>query len=69
MTPNWQPIATAPRDGRKVMLAIASDPDAIETGVWAADAGRWEIARTAHGPLFLAVEPTHWADLVERPSA
>lgn len=72
--PTWQPIATAPKDGREVLLLVkvrAGIPGKCLVGHWqpgghcvedhpAIDAG-WYFWT---GRMFdLAAEPTHWAEL------
>lgn len=56
----WQPIATAPLDGTRVLLASIQDRPFAGTGNWVARQRMWTWAY----PL---LEPTHWAPLPAAP--
>ena len=60
----WQPIATAPKDGRNIWLTNACN---IRIGFW--DGNRWvDLARAeARGPRDLLFEPTHWQPVPKPP--
>lgn len=58
----WQPIDTAPKDG-KPFLAFARGADGLEywgVALWAEDLSRWWWQ-------FVAVRPTHWMPLPGAP--
>ena len=66
MTGEWQPEATAPRDGRRLLLYVP--PYGAMTGHfdhtnWAG--GRW----ICHATLNKEAKPTHWMSLPAPPSA
>jgi hypothetical protein len=54
---DWQPIATAPKDGTEVLLhGRHNDGEAwYEVGFWGKHSQSWTVA-----PL----DPTHWMELV-----
>lgn len=56
----WQPIATAPRDGTRVLLATLQDKTIAGAGNWVERHKIWLWPY----PL---VEPTHWAPLPAAP--
>jgi hypothetical protein len=56
----WQPIETAPRNGRDVLLYLAG-PKRLFVGCWDADYSEWTIAN------FVAF-PTHWRPLPAPPA-
>lgn len=55
----WQPIATAPKDGTSVLLWSRNGYD---VAVWSGRIGEWTT-----GQLFYAPEPTHWMPLPSPP--
>jgi hypothetical protein len=72
---NWQPIETAPRDGRRVLLCYPSG---------AVECGRWNDDRYARKPrpfwegdqrrlfgvgVYRAASPKHWMPIPEPPEA
>jgi hypothetical protein len=66
----WQPIATAPRDGRAILVyipgsvghAVRQDVIAVYWSGWSG--GRWE---TAWSGAKLMARPTHWMPLPDPP--
>lgn len=68
VTPRWAPIASAPRDGRAVLLYLPRRPAqwAVVIGAWASGQGGWQ----AMGSLALltgAEAPSHWMPLPAPP--
>lgn len=63
----WQPIETAPKDGRDVLLYDAEPPitkhNRIYIGCWFEPANDW-IIDEANG---IVLRPTHWHELPEPP--
>lgn len=57
----WQPIATAPRDGTSVLIAVDG---LVHLGRWFGGA-KWQIADRA----FDARSPTHWLPLPAPPAS
>ena len=69
---DWQPIETAPRDGRTVLLAEPVDGKVFTTpGHWLEDyGGWWEHGSHPTDYVDLPVEnPTHWMPLPPPPEA
>jgi hypothetical protein len=71
---NWQPIETAPKDGRVVILGYRSDDDGIAfPGFYMCDPEQNHWGET--GWFYLdenvltgrTCEPTHWMELPEPP--
>ena len=65
---SWQPIATAPRDGTRVLLFGASGAHAC--AAWVEIVGNvsgWEIGNTDDLCHFLGEIATHWMPLPEPP--
>lgn len=67
----WQPIDTAPRDGRAILIAEEGDADGRCTRLWAAVV-YWETAMNDwcgyySGTHPLDVSPTLWAELPPLP--
>lgn len=69
----WQPIETAPKDGRHVLLAVADDPPAYVCEAYfdpdGGPEGGWYMANTHwtdayDGRLW---NPTHWQPLPAPP--
>lgn len=59
----WQPIATAPKDGRVLTFGdVGADDPAFEVAELGAD-GRWWVADFDY-----TVSPTHWRPLPEPPT-
>jgi hypothetical protein len=67
MTSEWQPIETAPRDGRRVLLFVP--PYGPSTGHYRDDHNWGESASSwfAHSVLNKEAEPTHWQPLPSPP--
>jgi len=74
---NWQPIGSAPMDGRRILLLYQSPYASCVVGEWNTDrfakkpapywsSDREHITGTRHAR---AVGPTHWMPLPELPSA
>lgn len=72
----WQPIETAPKDGKPIRVKYAWDNDSTEDGVYFAETRQCVLGARAgeRGPGFvsveagyLPVEPTHWQPLPEPP--
>jgi len=66
MSNDWQPIETAPKDGRNIILGCAIYVDA---GYW--DEGGWALYPDDSNPpdycMRFRPEPTHWMPLPEPP--
>jgi hypothetical protein len=62
---DWQPIETAPKDGRFIWLG---DSSGLRIGFWARE--RWaDMARAEEGgPRDLTFAPTHWQPLPKPPA-
>ena len=64
----WEPIATAPKDGRNILLADfeISDGEAMASGGWDRKNAQWWswAGQTASGPV---IRPTHWMPLPAPP--
>jgi hypothetical protein len=64
----WQPIDTAPRDGRTIIAYRPTDPPHIEGMYWAnyeKDNGAWHWSYD--GESSLTIPPSHWMPLPEPP--
>jgi hypothetical protein len=61
---DWQPIETAPKDGRPVLIFNPED-EAAHTCYWETDGffGPGWAAYGAPGSLYKVQQPTHWAKL------
>lgn len=62
--PSWQPIETAPKDGRNEILVYCTDTE--EAFVAFRSHGDWQYARTAFGDR-ICCRPTHWMALPAPP--
>lgn len=67
-----QPIETAPKDGREVLLwtTFYSPMTGDEISRW--DIGHWRVypnGASEWASLGMPCEPTHWAPLPERPDS
>jgi hypothetical protein len=66
----WQPIATAPKDGTEIIL---TDGDSVASGYWGPTYFGSDYAwivwshRSEHQPVALDEDPTHWMPLPELP--
>jgi hypothetical protein len=64
----WQPIETAPKDDRRVLVALKPRPlktvGEITFGYWAPEADVWTRDETGE-----AIEPTHWMPVPAPPRA
>lgn len=68
---DWQPIATAPKDGTVVLLANDAHPEmGVHAMAWKAEMGHWEghqFTPGTHGARFwdrdATNQPTHWQPL------
>ena len=73
-TTGWQPIATAPRDGTRLLLAVFREGDYVNIGV-----GAWEFIETSEWDGIKVYdwaeyagsteEPSHWMPLPAPPEA
>ena len=66
MTGGWQPIATAPKDGTRLLLCDSDDAGQIDIGYWStsswvATGGAWIIYENRSDTVELT--PTHWQPL------
>jgi hypothetical protein len=75
MSDDWQPIETAPKDGRQVLLFSPGSIPEVVVGKWETyegDPGEawWAYAETALSDLFGEVdpEPSHWMPLPPPPA-
>lgn len=79
---NWQPIETAPKDGKEVLLCRAYDADGepisedawgifVQRAAWWGDdeqSGEWIVyCSLVHEPRLHFV-PTHWMELPPNPA-
>jgi hypothetical protein len=63
---NWQPIETAPKDGRPLLVYDGQD---ITTAKWELDFDWWEICVPSDGYVDSnCISPTHWMPLPEPPT-
>lgn len=60
---DWQPIASAPKDGREILIGW-TDSSRIFIAIF--EIGRWRDAEDGEAFPF---EPTHWMPLPEPPKA
>lgn len=70
---DWQPIETAPKDGRHVLLAVTNDPPNfpgyVSEGYYEEDRDCWYQANTHWTDQFDgALYPSHWMPLPEPPA-
>lgn len=73
----WQPIETAPRDGREILLfTVQVVDDYCDEAFSAVQIGRWDNGNTCSDPLWARApgwdlhrigEPTHWMPLPPPP--
>lgn len=63
----WQPIETAPKDGRDVLLCRLDDDGSywMETATWWVRA--WAVVGAIREPYVIEFEPTHWMPLPPPP--
>ncbi len=72
---DWQPIETAPKDGRLMLLWDASNPDGYVVARWARDDRRpgpfgpfvWLSGHVRYGERLAEQIPTHWMPLPAPP--
>lgn len=69
---DWQPISTAPKDGREIL--IRQTGDGVCRGSWGNASNDWLIsasdndwAWTPSGQIQHAQQPSHWAPLPKGP--
>lgn len=69
----WQPIETAPKDGRSILVGVGGWGKRVAQAEWdqwgdAADEGGWRCGRPgAKGYDDAGFEPTHWRELPAAP--
>lgn len=64
----WQPIETAPKDGRQLFLYLSDGQTVIaEFSVRRDGSSYWEVCHTENGAICLRTEATHWMPLPEPP--
>jgi len=64
MKPEWQPIATAPKDGTKVLVFCVREPKPlIACSEWVPNCGNWAVV----GCDKFIRDPSHWMPLPEPP--
>ena len=76
---NWQPIETAPKDGREILLCRATNADGkpitdawglfVQVAAWWDGDEAWIVYCSLPGEPRLHFEPTHWAELPPNPLA
>lgn len=66
--PEWQPIETAPKDARWIMLGIAGRNE-IMLGYWSPLHQAWWGQTCAHGEFHIWQRATHWNPLPAAPAA
>lgn len=59
----WQPIETAPKDGRRILLADMFEN--VEIGFWNRDLGQW--MDDAQQGWIEPTWPTHWMAIPQPP--
>ncbi len=64
LTPAWQPIATAPKDGTQVLLFWKGN---IAQAAWVSDWAWWEVSGWREN--LIVARPTHWMPLPAAPTA
>lgn len=66
----WQPIETAPKDGREILLFDRDDLPTVFAGKWApvaGDGGWWIYADELLQDACAEAFPTHWMPLPPPP--
>lgn len=58
----WQPIETAPRDGRRVL--VCSEGRHMFVAFWDSKYWGWRVSRDS----VVAADPTHWQPLPDPPT-
>lgn len=59
MGSGWQPIETAPKDGRAIWVALHGGEDRVQTVRWDRLKKRWDYINSHHGV------PRYWQPFVE----
>ena len=66
---NWQPIATAPKDGTRILLAVAGERLTCEcVGAWSERRDQWYDVDYGH-VLWDTNKFTHWMPLPDHPAS
>jgi hypothetical protein len=62
---NWQPIETAPKDGRRIIAWFGANSEKYAESVyWLPEGGCWVWSQDGDSPR---TPPTHWMPLPEPP--
>lgn len=65
---NWQPIETAPKDGRQILAWDGNEAMCVEFTTWVDGTCFWEFAHGKDGHVYGAGEIlTHWMPLPPPP--
>ncbi len=73
MTQEWQPIETAPKDGRHMLIYLGAPWSQIEKARWYEPWGNWHVGVIPQDPVreeyhgIGSAIPTHWMPLPEPP--
>jgi hypothetical protein len=66
---SWQPIETAPKDERAILVYCPAKIVTIITAAfWHRDYNRWQLAFTGLSKEPTVIEPTHWMPLPDPPA-
>ena len=63
----WQPIETAPKDGRQILVFDGKEMAAAEYYQAKDGSAFWEIGHSERARLYLRKTLTHWMPLPEPP--
>lgn len=63
---SWEPISTAPKDGRDVLLY---GPDGVDRGCWGWEEWRRPYTSEYDNEFATITDPTHWRELPAPPES